>query len=287
MANRAIMAGLSLAAAAALATTAHAGSVATIWGDSATNGAPLLQEWDLSGNLLDTIYAPNGNNGRGVVQVGNVLYYTSANTNGVYAYNFVTNTDLGTVFTVPGATGLATMAWDGSNFYIGDYSGTNNVYKYSMGGTLLATIPLSQCSSHCDGLEYAHGDLVSNRYDGGFGGANTYDVYDTSGNLLQGAFITGHDTSGNTGIAFDGTNYYVSNIFHQSLSVYDSSGNYLHDITLQTGGNPTLVEDLSVNYTVVLGTPEPATWALMLLGVGGVGAGLRLSRRKAALATTA
>lgn len=106
---------------------AYAGSVGTIWGDSATNGPPILQEWNLSGTLLDTITAPNGFNGRGVVQVGNVLYYTSASTNGVYAYNFVTNTDLGTVFTVPGASGLATMAWDGSHFYIGDYSGTNNV----------------------------------------------------------------------------------------------------------------------------------------------------------------
>ena len=77
--------------------------------------------------MPDTITAPNGFNGRGVVQVGNVLYYTSASTNGVYAYNFVTNTDLGTVFTVPGASELATMAWDGSHFYIGDYSGTDSV----------------------------------------------------------------------------------------------------------------------------------------------------------------
>lgn len=286
MGNRVIVAGLSLAVAAALAASAHAGSVTTIWGDSATNGAPLLQEWDLSGNLLDTIYAPHGFNGRGVVQVGNVLYYTSANTNGVYAYNFVTNTDMGTVFTVAGASGLATMAWDGHNFYIGDYSGTNNVYKYSFNGTLLQTISLPQCSSFCDGLEYANGHLVSNRYDGGLGGANTYDQYDLNGNLTQSALLTGHDTSGNTGVAFDGTFYYVSNIRNQTLSVYDSSGTYLHDITLQTGGNPTLVEDLSVNYSLVIGTPEPATWALMLIGIGSVGASLRGSRRKAALATT-
>ncbi|MDB5479320.1 MAG: motif putative anchor domain protein [Caulobacteraceae bacterium] len=288
MATRVIMAGLSLAAAVTLATSAHASSVTTIWGNSASSGAPLLQEWDLSGNLLDTIHAPHGFNGRGVVQVGNILYYTSAGANGVYAYNFVTNTDLGTVFTVAGSSGLATMAWDGHAFYIGDYSGTNNVYKYSPTGTLLQTIPLSQCSSFCDGLEYANGHLVSNRYDGGAGGANTYDVYDLNGNLLQSALMTGHDSSGNTGIAFDGTDYYVSNIFHQSLSVYDSSGNYLHDITLQTGGNPTFVEDLSVNYTAVLtGVPEPGSWALMLLGVGSLGVSLRASRRKAALATTA
>ena len=86
------------------------------------------------------------------------------------------------------------MAWDGSHFYIGDYSGTNNVYEYSLGGTLLNTIPLSKCSSYCDGLEYAHGDLISNEYDGGDGGNNTYDVYSTSNTLLQAGFITGHTT---------------------------------------------------------------------------------------------
>jgi len=282
MSHRHLVTGLMLAAAASVASVAHAAPVATIWGNSATFGAPLLQEWDLNGNLLDTIYAPRGDNGRGVVQVGNILYYTSAFTNGVYAYNFVTNTDMGTVFTVAGASGLATMAWDGSHFFIGDYSGTNNVYEFTQSGTPVATIPLGNCSSFCDGLEFANGHLVSNRYDGGLGGANTYDVYGLSGGApTTSSFIVGHDSSGNTGIAFDGTDYYVSNIFNHTISVYDSAGTYLHDFTLQTGGNPTLVEDLSVNYNQVLGVPEPATWGLMLIGFGLAGSAVRAHSRRA------
>jgi len=48
---------------------------------------------------------------------------------------------------------------------------------------------------------------------------------------------------------------------------------WLHDITLQTGGYPTLVEDLSLNYAAVLPPtiPEPSTWAMMLLGFAGLG----------------
>jgi len=256
---------------------ALAGSVTTIWTNSA--GSTTLREYNLSGTLLDTIAAPHSGNGRGIVQVGDVLYYTNANSNGVYAYNFVTNTDLGTAFTVAGSSGLATMAYDGHNFYLGDYSGTKNVYKYTPTGSLLATIPLSKCGSYCDGLEFANGNLISNEYDGGYGGSNTYDVYSTSGTLLTAGFIHGHDSSGNTGIAFDGTNYYVSNVFAGTIGVYDGSGNWTHDITLSSGGG--LVEDLSVNYQAVLGVPEPAAWALMLIGLGGIGASVRFNRKLA------
>lgn len=263
---------LSVVTASALATLsqAYAGPVNTIWGDSATSGAPILQEWDLSGNLLDTITAPQGENGRGVVQVGDILYYTSATTNSIFAYNFATNTDLGAVFSIPGATALSTIAYDGTNFWIGDYSGSNNVYHYSPTGTLLGTVALSNCTGYCDGLEYANGDLIENEGDA----VGPYDVYTTSGTLLKSAFITGVDTNATTGIAFDGTDYYISNIYNQTLSVYDSSGNFVRDITLQTGGYPTLVEDLSVNYSQVIppmGTPEPSTWVMMLAGFAGMG----------------
>jgi hypothetical protein len=132
-----IIIGLSLST--ILAAGAQATPVSTIWVDNASFGAPILQEYDLTTSALITqITAPLGNNGRGVVTVGNIVYYTSANTNGVYAYNYVTNTNLGTAFTVAGASGLSTMAYDGTNFWIGDYSGTNHAYLYSPTGTPIA-----------------------------------------------------------------------------------------------------------------------------------------------------
>ncbi len=138
-----------------------------IYANSAGNTG--VQVYDANtGVVMNTIVTPEmrAGNGRGVVKVGDILYYTEASSNGVYAYNLKTSADLGTVFRVAGASGLATMAYDGTNFYLGDYSGTNNVYKYSMTGSLLATLPLSQCTRFCDGLEYAQGHLVSNEKDG-------------------------------------------------------------------------------------------------------------------------
>ena len=78
-------------------------------------------------------------------------------------------TDLGPAFTVAGATAQSTMAYDGNNFWIGDYSGTNQAFLYSPSGTLIKTVSLANCTSFCDGLEYAilggQARLISNRGD--------------------------------------------------------------------------------------------------------------------------
>lgn len=133
--------GLSVAVSAA----AHAAPL-PIWVNNATDGAPLLQEYDTTTGALIQQITGDGTNGRGVVDVGNTLYYTTATSNNVYAYNTATHTDLGVAFSVAGATALSTMAYDGTNFWIGDYSGTNQAYLYTPTGTLLKTISLANCT---------------------------------------------------------------------------------------------------------------------------------------------
>jgi len=281
--------------AALLTTTTFAAAFASaasadefIYANNAGFGPDIVYKIDLTtgGNVVAN-YDVSSGNGRGVVVVGNIMYTTNADSNNVYAYDLTANASLGVQFTVAGASALSTMAFDGTNFWIGDYSGSNKAYLYTPTGTLLKTISLANCTGNCDGLEYiaaGGGELVENRGDD----VGPYDVYDTNGNLLTTEFINSSSACGgqeSTGIAFDGTDYFIS--CFNKLGMYSSTGAFISDITVGAGGTSgdgTLIEDLSADYKVTLapppptGAPEPFTLSIFGAGLAGAAA---MRRRKA------
>jgi hypothetical protein len=111
--------------------------------------------------------------------------------------------------------------------------------------------------------------FISNRGDR----VSPYDVYSSTGTLLLSAFsnpsLNGFGT-GQTGIAYDGNHYFVSDINNNRLFEYDGVGNVIRIIDLSGILNPftgRLLEDLSAVGNTVgnpggpdLGAvPEPGT----------------------------
>ena len=164
------------------------------------------------------------------------------------------------------------MAFDGTNFWIGDYSGTNKAYYYSP-GNLNQDVTLSKARFY-DGLEFFNGNLIANEFDG-FGGTNTItDVYDTDGNLLTAGFIKTPNRPASTGIAFDGTNFWIAGVSDGKLYEYNgTTGAFISSVTVNPVGHS--FEDLSVDYNIVIppsnGVPEPGTWITLSGGLLALG----------------
>ncbi len=273
----------------ALLTFTPRADAALIWGNSA--GSNEIDAWDLDTGQLVHSFHPNKGNGRGVVVVGNVVYFTVVGDGNIYKLDATTGAPLGSFGS--GQSSLSTISFDGTNFWLADYSGTKNAYLISPTGAPLKTIQLSSATGNTDGLEFFNGKLIANRSDGCCTDPTPYDIFDLNGNVLTSAFITAPHNE--TGIAFDGTNFITSDVRNGKVDIWNgTTGSFIKSVTL-IGGNP-LIEDLSVDFAQRsdtcgqpnqppcsdgggTGVPEPSTVLLLSSGFVGLVAWRRYRRK--------
>jgi len=293
---------LALAAAGCLFASSAPVNASVIWGNSASSGNVNLEAFDVSGGtpvLVAQFLVPNltarSDNGRGVALLGNTIYYTTANSGNIYVTNTISHADLG-ILVNTGFPGIANVSTDGTFIYANSYqSSTGIINKYNTSGVLVGTVTVGPGFFGRDGFEVQNNPnldggattFISNRGDL----TSPYDVYKADGTLLVSAFINpaanGFGTA-QTGIAYDGNHYFVSQIFGNELLEYSGTGAFIGVKNLAGIPNPftgRVLEDLSaVGNTVdnpppTPNVPEPAT--LTMLGLGAIILGWR--RRKLAL----
>jgi hypothetical protein len=239
-----------------------------IYGNNAGGGPDVVERFDVNTGIKQQTYTPSGGNGRGVVVVGNVIYSTAVSDSHIYMTDATTGLPLGSINTV--LPSMSTLAWDGAHYWTTDYAGSNKGYELDAAGNVIKTIAFPLASQYMDGMEYFNGKLIVNRGDAD----GIYDIYDLNGNVLTANFINsaGHASGGeSTGIAYDGANFIVSDIFDNKLSVYDgTTGAWIKDLAL-VGTSPgpfgRLLEDLSVDYSKRADTAPDGGSTLALLGL--------------------
>lgn len=275
--------GRALALTAVTLAMADVGMAAELWSNNA--GTPLVQSFDTTTGARIDNFNGGGGNGRGIVVVGDVFYTTEAGAGTVRKFNSTTGAFISSC-NVAGAGGISTIGFDGDNFWTSDYTGTNRAFKIDTNCNVLKTITLSKSQGFYDGLEFFNGKLIANRFDGGISGGNQYSVYDLDGNLLQENFIDTTGRGNGTGIAFNGTDFYISDIFNGRATIWDGvTGAFKGALTLLNSQN--VIEDLSFDYQqrgdtcrVNCGGNVPEPGVLPLIGLALLGAGWAARRRR-------
>ena len=268
----------------ALPSLAHADD--TLFGNNAGSGNDMANEFDVNiGAGTATLvksFTLNSGNGRGMVVVGNVMYTTVVGDSHIYETNVTTGLSIGSINT--SIASMSTIAWDGTEFWTSDYSGSTHAYEISTSGALLKTITLSSAGNNYDGMEFFNGQLIANEGDA----QGPYDVYSLAGGSPTTAnFLnTAAHNNSSTGIAFDGTDFLTSNIFSSSISVWNgTTGAFIETITLPTTPSGNLIEDLSVNYNTTTNKPSSAPdggSTIVLFGIAALGCVLARRRLVAA-----
>ncbi len=193
-----------------------------------------------TGAVVQSFAVPVGSgSGASIAVVGNTGYYTLLGNANVYSMNMTTGATSGIAFTVAtGNTGYMnsiTNTADGHLWFgYGSSGAGNRLEEYTTGGTLLSSHAFPNSAiAYRDGLMVFGGQVVANRGDQ----TGPYDRYNIPGannvalTVDALAFINEFDT-GNNGIAFNGTNFYVANEQAHIVKKFDANGLFISSASL-------------------------------------------------------
>ncbi len=237
-----------------------------------------------TGAVVDSFAIPFGaGSAASIAFVGNTGYYTLLGDTQIYTVDMITHASGGVAFSISGTAGLTNgITTDASgNLWFAD-GNSGALQEYSTSGTFLGSHAFpSAASAYRDGSVVFGNMVVTNRGDQ----TGPYDLYSIPGGngaltLVTSAFINpainGQSLFGSNGIAFNGVNFYTSDEAFHRVSKWDINGNFISFAALDP--NSRYENWTFASQDIQIGAPEPASWALMILGFGAIGVTLRRRR---------
>jgi WD40 repeat protein len=304
---------IAFVALALASASAHAAPFIT--GDIfAATGNGDVKHYNSSGTLIETLNTGQGGytTGMGFDSSGN-LYVTNFSAGTISRFAAATGALLPpNPFASPGASPESLAFSSSGQFYVGRASG--QVQRYSAAGTLQQTYGMAVNTDWIDlaanqttlfyndeGGQIRRWDLTTNTALADFannsanGGTASYalrilgngDVLSAAGSRINqynaaGAFLGSYDVSGVDGffalnIDPNGTSFLSGSFGNQTAYRFNigSFGNNTQTQTLVAGGTLYGLAIAGERTVATGGVPEPATWAMLLLGFGGMGYAMR------------
>lgn len=229
-----------------------------------------------TGAVVDSFAMPFGSgSGASIAVVGNTGYYTRLGDASVYKVDMTSHTYGGIAFNTGDSSFMNGITVDSAGHLWFAHGGASALQEFDTFGTLLSTHAFpNAANSFRDGSVVFGGFVVANRGDQ----QGPYDKYALPAGVnnpltyvSQPFIVDPVQNSGNNGIAFNGTDFYISNEQLHRVCKYNSSGIFASCAPLAQNSRYENWTFASQDIVRPGGSvPEPGSLALLGIGIVGL-----------------